>query len=298
MSLPEPVRKTPLVPRKPWPPADYVNKKLVTLADSWGTLAGGRDPWRLILYNFRTRNPHEVNWYLYNWVGCRAVTPDGKNYRFGSFDDRAGKAPGASTPLYIYIPHPGWEPDYDDIARDLVYETLIGASARAVYFNTSVANLHYGDIGSIGMMVGGDHIQVSFNPSLVSHNAGAQYIQKADLIQLGSLRTDLGARSRIVHEAVHAAFDARRASLTAVEEEAIAYIAQCYYLQLLNGPTLPSSSFDWKPLAQKAWPIATAKRTGTPASPADFDALKTAVMAAYPHLAAAPHGHYTHNGIS
>ena len=298
MSYPEPVRKPPAALRKPWPPHDAVQKKLVTLSDNWTTLAAGRDPWRLILYNFRTKNPDEVNWYLYHWVGCRAVTADAKNYRFGAHDDRLGKPPGASAPLYIYIPHPDWEPNYDELARDLVYATLLSSSARTVYFNTAVANVHYGDIGSIGTMVGSGHIQVGFNPSLVSHNAGALYMPKADLIQLSSLRTDLGARSRIVHEAVHAAFDSRRASLTKIEEEAIAYIAQCFFLQLLNGPTLPASSFDWKPLAEKAWPIATAKRTGTPADPADFEALKSKVMAFYPHLAADPYAHYVHNGIA
>lgn len=298
MSYPEPVRQSPLVPRKPWPPADYVQKKLVTLSDSWGSLAAGRDPWRLILYNFRTRNPHEVNWYLYHWVGCRAVTADGKNYRFGAHDDRKGKPSGTPAPLFIYIPHPDWEPDYDDIARELVYSTLISSSARSVYFNTAVANVNFGDIGSVAMMVGSDHIQVGYNPALVSHNAGALYMPKADLLQLGSLHTGLGNRARIVHEAVHAAFDSRRAYLTAIEEEAIAYIAQCFFLQLLNGPTLPAGSFDWKPLAAKAWPIATAKRTGTPASSADFEALKSEVKAFYPHLADKPYTQYTHNGIT
>ena len=50
-------------------------------------------PMDLIFFNFRTRDPREVNWYLYNKVGCR-YSYDGKNYAFTSQDDPGG----------IYIP--------------------------------------------------------------------------------------------------------------------------------------------------------------------------------------------------
>ena len=48
----------------------------------------------LAFFNFRTRNPPEINWYLYNKVGCRRVTHDGKNYMFSSADQ----------PGVIYLP--------------------------------------------------------------------------------------------------------------------------------------------------------------------------------------------------
>lgn len=47
----------------------------------------------LIEYNFRTRDPKEVNWYLYNKVGCRE-SYDRKNYAFSSSDQ----------PGVIYLP--------------------------------------------------------------------------------------------------------------------------------------------------------------------------------------------------
>lgn len=47
----------------------------------------------LIEYNFRTRDPREINWYLYNKVGCRE-SYDGKNYAFSS-----GDQPGV-----VYLP--------------------------------------------------------------------------------------------------------------------------------------------------------------------------------------------------
>jgi hypothetical protein len=297
MPLPEPYRKQPVILRKPWPPPDAAAQREVTPADSWTSLSAGRDPWRIILYNFRTRNPDEVNWYLYNWVGCRAVTPDGKNYRFGAYDDRLAKPAGTPPKLYIYIPPAGWEPDNDELARDLVLQTLLSNSARAVYFNTSVANVNFGEIGGVGLMVENRRIHVTYAPALAAAGIGAEYVGGADLMNIGALRADLGARSRIVHEAVHAAFDARRAYVTAIEEESVAYIAQCFYLQVANGPTLPSKHFDWKNIAIKAWPIATAKRTGVPSSATDWEELKKEVRRVYTHLPSDPWHHYTHNGV-
>lgn len=54
--------------------------------DNWWTVAskdGWSDPWDLIDFNFKTRNPEEVNWYLYHFLGCRVVR-DGKNFSFDS----------------------------------------------------------------------------------------------------------------------------------------------------------------------------------------------------------------------
>jgi hypothetical protein len=56
----------------------------------------GVDPWWLVQYNFETRDPAEVNWYLRHRVGCTRTTPDGRNFRFSS-DDKPG---------IIYLPTP------------------------------------------------------------------------------------------------------------------------------------------------------------------------------------------------
>jgi hypothetical protein len=67
--------------------------------DSWSSVAGraGVDVWNLIEFNFRTRNPDEVNWYLRRNVGCRRTTRDGKNYVFSS----------DASPGIVYLPQPG-----------------------------------------------------------------------------------------------------------------------------------------------------------------------------------------------
>jgi uncharacterized protein YebE (UPF0316 family) len=49
----------------------------------------------LIEFNFKTRNPREVNWYLREYVGCVKTTQDGKNYTFEGADPQKAA---------IYIP--------------------------------------------------------------------------------------------------------------------------------------------------------------------------------------------------
>jgi hypothetical protein len=82
----------------------------VASGDSWWTLAelpqvrtARQSASDLCYFNFKTRNPREINWYLYHKVGCRRVTKDGKNYLFSNAD-RLSK--DAATPGILYLPRP------------------------------------------------------------------------------------------------------------------------------------------------------------------------------------------------
>lgn len=58
--------------------------------DDWARIArhvGMPDAPTLIEYNFKTRSPAEVNWYLRNYVGCNKATRDGRNWTFSSSAD-------------------------------------------------------------------------------------------------------------------------------------------------------------------------------------------------------------------
>jgi len=72
--------------------------------DSWWTLAerpevrpSGLTANDLCYFNFKTRKPAEVNWYLYHKVGCRTSTRDGKNFMFSAADQ----------PGIVYLPKAG-----------------------------------------------------------------------------------------------------------------------------------------------------------------------------------------------
>lgn len=94
---------------KPLPsPLDYVPPSSepykAKANESWWTLAelpqvktAGLSANDLCFFNFKTRRPQEINWYLKNKVGCRMTTRDGANYRFS----------GADTPGVIYLPRIG-----------------------------------------------------------------------------------------------------------------------------------------------------------------------------------------------
>ncbi len=80
----------------------------VETGESWWTLAetpqarsAKMSAGDLCYFNFKTRNPREINWYLHNKIGCLATTFDEKNYKFSS-KDRLSKT--ATTPGIIYLP--------------------------------------------------------------------------------------------------------------------------------------------------------------------------------------------------
>jgi LysM domain len=66
--------------------------------DNWWSVADrlGMPVAALIRFNFNTQEPKHVNYYLKHNVGCKVVSPDGKNY---SFRD--------ASPGIIYVPGPG-----------------------------------------------------------------------------------------------------------------------------------------------------------------------------------------------
>lgn len=91
-----PIEKMPknLLPANYVPPGGIRHK--VGNEDSWSSLAKklGIDVGYLIEFNFKTRDPDEVNWYLRRNVGCKKQTADGKNWMFSA----------AASPGVIYFP--------------------------------------------------------------------------------------------------------------------------------------------------------------------------------------------------
>ena len=77
----------------------------VTDQDDWFSVARrcNMDVWALIRFNYPTlpasnsQAALEVNWYLENYVGCKKLTADKKNYCFSS----------SASPGFVYIPKPG-----------------------------------------------------------------------------------------------------------------------------------------------------------------------------------------------
>ncbi|HMA73085.1 MAG TPA: hypothetical protein VKP67_16625 [Xanthobacteraceae bacterium] len=108
----------------------------VATGESWWTLvelplvrAARKSASDLCYFNFKTRNPREINWYLHHKVGCRHVTRDGKNYMFSDFD-RLNK--DAATPGIIYLPRV-WAtlPTITSPADELRLDIWVGLGGKA-----------------------------------------------------------------------------------------------------------------------------------------------------------------------
>lgn len=102
--------KFPVHPVWQFPPAGTVASHKVKTGDNWWTLAaqyGFADPWSIIEFNYQTRTPEIVNWFLEQFVGC-TKSKDGINYSFDSSDSHG----------IIYIPPKNWKPvkrsEYDE----------------------------------------------------------------------------------------------------------------------------------------------------------------------------------------
>ena len=86
------------------PPHGYASAHRVQTGDNWWNLAskyGFADPWDIIQYNYGTKDPEEVNWYLQELVGCTRSS-DALNYSFDS-SDKFGT---------VFIPPKGWKPSH------------------------------------------------------------------------------------------------------------------------------------------------------------------------------------------
>jgi hypothetical protein len=239
-----PVIKKPKHP-VPFPPASHLRAYQVRDGDNWWTLQkqfGLRDPWSLIQYNFGTHDPAEVNWYLREYVGCTLMTADQKNYRFSR----------AAKPGLLYLPRHNYkhglgggggsgsgssgggkcyEPDpklpKDAVAESTVLWALGLPSVHSIQFNICGYQVTPADYDRVRRLIQAGEIVVAHNPSL---DGDAAYAPETDTIYLKhSDNREANAVALIIHEATHAAFDAREVKLYDVTSEAIAYVAQMMF---------------------------------------------------------------------
>lgn len=132
-----------------------------TLASRPEVKAAGMSPVDLAFFNFRTRNPTEINWYLYHKVGCRKATGDGKNYVFSSSD----------SPGVIYLPKVGPPPPVNVVVPPPAAERAaektkawigIGGKAGTQFFAVGIETLT-GYVASLDDLGKGMAITASIN---------------------------------------------------------------------------------------------------------------------------------------
>ena len=230
--------KKPAKLRYPWPPLDADYRREVTLQDNWASLAaqvGRTDAWDIIQYNFDTKDPHEVNWYLANWVGCTVASADGKNLRFGT------GAPGKQ--LFIYIPHPGWFPGASphDAAAGAVFKVLNSQQAYRIGFNLDGMTMQPREMEVVVNNLISRRVGVRLDPTLpctARYRAFDADGQPGDVILVKqAVFGTILAESLLIHEAIHALDDIQGRRTTRIKREAKAYIAQLLYMRYRQGPS-------------------------------------------------------------
>jgi hypothetical protein len=248
----EPKRKRPAVVA-PFPPAEPANPVIVVYPrDNWWTLQSllqTEDPWDLIYFNFRTYDPDEVNWYLFEKAGCRGTTPDGRNYRFDS---------GSGTrSITIYRP-PNWDyrapgPKQKE-AQAATLAILRGAVAVNMSFSVVSTSLNTGDLPAVANAIETGKITLIHRPTL-GHMALYDSQRNRMAIPFGGMPA-VGSQALIVHEAVHAAMDLRKVRLNSIESEIMAYVAQALFLRRHGqdiGNSLVTPSFQVNPANFISW---------------------------------------------
>ena len=89
--IPSSIKRPPIPVARDYRPASGQRYKVKDNED-WGSLARtkGMSPWELIRYNYpglpadQQQASHQVNWYLQEYVGCKKLTTDNRNYCFSS----------------------------------------------------------------------------------------------------------------------------------------------------------------------------------------------------------------------
>ncbi len=227
-----------------WPPADHIGQVDVSMVGTnWWNLAnrfGYENPWDLIIYNFRTEDPREVNWYLEQFVGC--YIHDGDNYLF------ADAAPG-----FIYLPPPHWRPgggfkrasgrrDYSRYIPRLTASRLRKAAHVCPTFRCSSGGF-FGPsaLREFASQIENGKVNVTVMPEMRWANWIALYAYdssggKKNTLLL-SQEPDIGgtaSTAALVHEAVHAWQDRRGKLMFRSDAELEAYAVDAIVYVLMN----------------------------------------------------------------
>ena len=211
-----------------FPPPGHVESYDVKSGDDWGSISktrcGRSDPWDLIEFNFATRNAAEVNWCLYEYVGCRE-TNDGKNYCFNDGDRFSSSVDKGK----IYLPPPQWKPSLDRPLRKLVVDALAHFATKSINVRRGGFVVNLRSLNTIANHIIDGKIRIYKDDSRPAGTAF--YLPKIDTIVLSASGYGgaLG-KSTLVHECVHAWLDKESYSMNIGTSESIAYVAQTIYL--------------------------------------------------------------------
>lgn len=204
-----PKMKTPARIIANWPPIGSVEARIATDGNFWthARSVGLENPWDLIIFNFQTEDPLEVNWYLQKAVGCWRVGPAG-NFGFqSSLTDDGNDG-------LIYIPRKGWRPPSSFKKGSGAGTFIMGVrhSAAAILRDLSVRmpTLAYGatvmrpqDYRTIADLIETNELSIDIDPGL-DGNGGYRPDDKAIVLKFMPRIGNANHAASLANEAVHA----------------------------------------------------------------------------------------------
>lgn len=164
----------------------------------------------------------------------------------------------------------------------LVQAVLRDPAVRRIHFKIGPYAVSAAMFEQVAGLIATGKLRVKIDPNL---GGGAEYDMAENTFYLRTATTDtVPKQSLIIHEAVHAGFDAFCARMTVADSESAAYIAQCCFARIKSASDpsnriLVSSKDKASDLVfQLAWDIAGKVLEETPVSAADRLQLQMAVL--------------------
>jgi hypothetical protein len=263
-----------------FPPMGYESIHKVQTGDNWMNLASRyyrADPLDIIIFNFETTKPREINWCLNEYVGCETDTPDGKNFRFSSAD----------VPGYVYIPPKSWKPGgppakpsvpgESPTARAWVLQTLTHWALYKAQFTYSGRSITVGSYVGVANSIIDNQIRVAVDFSL--DHAEYDHLQDALFLPWETAASNT-RKALIVHEVIHAILDKAKSGFMVYQSETAAYLAQMMFMLEASGSGLTDSSGDSEQVYFVAYTIAKELAKGKKMTELSLEisALETAVQ--------------------
>jgi hypothetical protein len=219
----------PSLPYAAWPPKDKFREMNVSRGGwDWGSAAvshGIFDPLDLIHFNFGTTTFGEVNWYLWQYVGCVNST-DGKNFTF------AGADPGI-----IYIPQFGYtrkSPGLTVVEQNALRELRAALSFYPDFWHKGV-HFSPGSLKILIQKLENNKIDIIWDTTEDKEESGHWSFKESAITLVSTdFYTDQGVAT-LIHEATHALLDILTAQHPSVrhyrniDDEVSAYFADAYW---------------------------------------------------------------------
>lgn len=215
-----------------WPPTDFAFAQFVggSVEMNWWSLARivGRDnPWDLIIYNFQTEDPREVNFYMRTLLGCNKLYEN--NFVFFEAD-----------PGIIYVPPKSWVPPsrfkkgssrrkYSRYISHLIAPIMRRAATVCPTVTGFGFSVSAADLRTAASHVEAGDIKCQIAPEIKFQNAlGKYFTDDNKFLVAREPRSTHQDVTTIAHEGIHAGMDARKVKKILVSGgEMLAFTADC-----------------------------------------------------------------------